>query len=69
VGPRRRDPTPLAALPTRLAALERSVQDRLINWGYAISDLALRSHVSPELAGSLGLDLTAPAGFPLPGGY
>jgi NTE family protein len=69
LGTRQRDPTPLAALPTRLAALERSVQDRLINWGYAISDLALRSHVSPELARSLGLDLTAPAGFPLPGGY
>jgi NTE family protein len=69
LGTRRRDPTPLATLPTRLAALERGVQDRLINWGYAICDLALRSHIAPPLAESLGIDLNPPAGFPLPGDY
>jgi NTE family protein len=69
LGTRQRDPTPLAAIPTRLASLERDQQDRLINWGYAISDIALRSHISAELAQSLGLDLAPPSGFPLPGAY
>jgi NTE family protein len=69
LGTRKRDPTPLATLPTRLASLKRDQQDRLINWGYAISDIALRSHVSAALAQSLGLDLAPPTGFPLPGEY
>lgn len=46
----------LAAVRTRLAALSDEVQERLINWGYAVSDAALRSHVDAALP--------APAGFP-----
>ena len=49
--------TDLAATPTRLKRLDEERQERLINWGYAICDAALRAHVA------LGL----PAGtFPYP---
>jgi NTE family protein len=48
----------LATLPTRLARLDGAVQERVINWGYAACDAALRAHVDPEVA--------APAGFPYP---
>jgi NTE family protein len=48
----------LASLPTRLAALDRATQQKLINWGYAICDAAMRKHVLPTGA--------APAGFPFP---
>ena len=34
------------------------MQERLINWGYAVCDAALRKHVEPALA--------KPAGFPYP---
>jgi NTE family protein len=34
----------LARVPTRLARLDNDTQDRLINWGYAICDTALRRH-------------------------
>jgi len=37
----------LAATPTRLKRLDDVVQERLINWGFAVSDTALRRHVSP----------------------
>jgi NTE family protein len=33
----------LAALPTRFAAMNEDLQERLVNWGYAICDIALRS--------------------------
>jgi len=47
----------LAELPTRLAKVDGAVQQRLLNWGYAICDAAMRSHVVP----------TAPPGqFPYP---
>lgn len=49
----------LAATPTRLKALDNTVQQRLINWGYAICDVAMRKHVDPPPN-----DL--PAGFPYP---
>lgn len=39
----------LAAVPTRLADTDDLTQQRLINWGYAICDTALRRHVVPEL--------------------
>jgi len=39
----------LAAVPTRLCRLDPTLQDRLINWGYAVCDAALRKHVAPEL--------------------
>lgn len=48
----------LARISTRLAALKPRSQEQLINWGYAISDTALRKHVAP------GLD--PPSGFPYP---
>jgi NTE family protein len=32
----------LAAIPSRLEALEDTTQERLINWGYAICDAAVR---------------------------
>jgi NTE family protein len=35
----------LAKVPTRLKRLDRLTQERLINWGYAVCDLAFRKHV------------------------
>jgi hypothetical protein len=32
----------LAAVPTRLAKMSAELQERMINWGYAVSDAALR---------------------------
>ena len=37
--------TELAEIPTRLKKLPALTQERLINWGYAICDAALRKHV------------------------
>lgn len=51
--------TELANTPTRLKRLDNSTQERLINWGYAVCDAALRKHVDPTLS--------KPAGFPYPG--
>ena len=48
----------LAATPTRLKAMDDELQERLINWGYAVCDAALRARVDPALP--------APAGFPYP---
>lgn len=48
----------LAEVPTRLKALPDIIQERLINWGYAVCDAALRSHVDTGLK--------PPAGFPYP---
>jgi NTE family protein len=48
----------LAAVPTRLQEVSANLQERLINWGYAITDAAMRKHVDPNL--------TAPADFPYP---
>jgi NTE family protein len=53
--------TELAATPTRLAALEPAYQDRLINWGYAVCDAAMRKHYLPP-------DTPPPDGFPYAGG-
>lgn len=39
----------LANLPTRLNAIEATFQERLINWGYAVCDAAMRRHVDPPL--------------------
>jgi NTE family protein len=49
----------LAAVPTRLEAVDDVLQERLINWGYAMGDAALRAHVDRALP--------PPAGFPYPG--
>jgi NTE family protein len=48
----------LAEIATRLKALEAALQERLINWGYAVSDAALRAHVDAALP--------RPGGFPYP---
>jgi NTE family protein len=64
-----RDPEPLAAIPTRLQKMPRDQQNRLMNWGYAICDAALRAHLSAELQQKLGIEITAPTGFPFPGDY
>jgi NTE family protein len=48
----------LAATKTRLKRLESVVQERLINWGYAICDVAMRKWVEPGA--------TPPTGFPYP---
>jgi len=63
-----RDPTALAAIPTRLQALDDSVQDHLINWGYAICDAALLSHWGDDLKKLYG-KISQAKGFPYPGGY
>jgi NTE family protein len=49
----------LAGIATRLARMEAEQQERLINWGYAVCDAALRRHVDAGIA--------RPAGFPYPG--
>ena len=48
----------LAELATGLERLDDLIQQRLINWGYAVCDAALRAHLNPGL--------TPPAGFPYP---
>jgi NTE family protein len=48
----------LARVPTRLQALPAATQEKLINWGYAVTDAALRTGVDPQLA--------QPRGFPFP---
>jgi NTE family protein len=50
--------TRLADTPTRLAQMPPELQERLINWGYAVTDAALRAHVDTSLP--------APGGFPYP---
>jgi NTE family protein len=50
----------LAAEPTRLSDMSDRTQERLINWGYAVCDAALRRHLDPSLK--------IPAGFPYSGG-
>lgn len=48
----------LAGVPTGLKRLAPTDQERLINWGFAICDAAIRRHVDQALP--------APAGFPYP---
>jgi NTE family protein len=48
----------LAAVPTRLEAMPEELQERLINWGYAVCDAALRKHYDQHIA--------KPRGFPYP---
>lgn len=48
----------LANVETRLKRLDNETQKKLINWGYAVSDAALRTYVDTNLP--------APAGFPYP---
>lgn len=48
----------LAKTATRLKKLDRMTQDRIINWGYAVSDAAVRKYYDAKLS--------APARFPYP---
>lgn len=48
----------LAEIPTRLKKLDDTTQKRLINWGYAVCDTAIRKHVDNSLH--------APGNFPYP---
>ena len=48
----------LAEVATRLKSLSPVTQQRLINWGYAACDAAMRAHVDPALP--------EPAAFPYP---
>lgn len=48
----------LARIGTRLGKLSARTQERLINWGFAACDAALRRYVDPDLAG--------PGAFPYP---
>lgn len=50
----------LADEPTRLWRMAESTQERLINWGYAVADAALRAYYSPVK------DAVAPRTFPYP---
>ncbi len=46
----------LASTPTRLKAMGEQLQQRLVNWGYAVCDAAIRSHMNAAAP--------APTGFP-----
>jgi NTE family protein len=48
----------LANVATRLKALDATLQEKIINWGYAVCDAALRKHVDGSLP--------APIAFPYP---
>ena len=50
--------TKLAKVATRLKALDATLQERIINWGYAVCDAALRKHVDNTLP--------PPVAFPYP---
>ena len=50
----------LADLPTRLAKMPADTRMKLINWGYASADAAIRSYVEPSFP--------APSGMPYPVG-
>jgi NTE family protein len=39
----------LARISTRLRALDACTQERLINWGYALADAAIRTHVDTSI--------------------
>jgi hypothetical protein len=41
--------TELAHMPTRLSATPAKVQERLINWGFAVADAALRAHLDSSI--------------------
>lgn len=50
----------IADVPTRLKKIKSAMQERLINWGYAVTDAAVRCHYDSSHI--------APAGFPYPRG-
>lgn len=50
----------LAGIKTRLRRVDRKIQHRLMNWGYASADAAIRTYVEPSFR--------PPASFPYEGG-
>src|SRR5437870_1545301 len=40
----------LVKTPTRLKAMDHNLKQRLVNWGYAVCDAALRKQVYPNIA-------------------
>jgi len=65
----KRDPTPLAKIPTSLETMPRDQQNRLMNWGYAICDAAVRKHISAALQSKLKIKIVETKTFPFPGEY
>jgi NTE family protein len=39
----------VANTATRLKKLDGILQERIINWGYAVCDAAIRTHLNPSL--------------------
>jgi NTE family protein len=64
-----RNSSALAEIPTRLRKMSADEQERLINWGYAICDAALRRHFGPDLQSHFGTTIRNPNGFPFAQGY
>jgi NTE family protein len=64
-----RDPTELAEMPTRLEKVPESLQNRLMNWGYAICDATLRRHFDPQTQAQFQISIKEPSGFPFPNAY
>lgn len=60
------DTRPLANFPTRLKRMEVGVQERLINWGYAICDAALRKHCGEFLLKEYDIKVPDPRQLPFP---
>ena len=48
----------LAETPTRLKRMNDNLQERLINWGYAVCDAALRKHVDTDAGETGGISLS-----------
>lgn len=65
----RADTMELATLKTRLKQLNAPTQERLINWGYAICDAALRAHFGPELQSQYEVRLEPPSSVPYPAAW
>ncbi|MHC1768129.1 MAG: patatin-like phospholipase family protein [Verrucomicrobiia bacterium] len=55
--------TRLAETPTRLKRLDARAQERLINWGYAVCDAALRRFAAPGLE-AYGISVNQRPSFP-----
>lgn len=49
----------LAETPTRLKRIDGALQERLINWGYAVCDAALRKHLEPTVPRALNFPYPA----------
>jgi NTE family protein len=64
-----RNPIPLAETPTRLEKMPQLLQNKLMNWGYAICDAAFRAHIDAALQQKIGIRIAPPTKFPFEGEY